>query len=173
VSVTSAASDPPRAVAATVPNWLFIACGLSWGAALIHFSAAIDHVKESQLFVLFFVIVAAVQLAWGFLVCRRWSRRLVFGGAVLGLLVACVWAISRTTGVPIGPSPWHAEHAGVIDSIATSDELTLVLLVLAYGYAGVTRRGRAVRALGWAAKFGGVVLVILSSLALLVAGHTG
>jgi hypothetical protein len=154
---------------ATLPDWLFTACGLSWGAALIHISAAIGHVHESGLYVLFFALLAPTQLAWGFLVCRRSTRELLLAGAALSLLVAAVWLISRTTGLPVGPEPWRPEAVGAVDAIATADELALALLVWLYGFSRL--RGRAARALGVGARVGGIALVILSSLALLAAGH--
>jgi hypothetical protein len=158
-----------HANAASIPNWLFIACGLSWGAALIHVSAAIGHVDESGLYVLFFALLAPIQLAWGFLAYRRQSRRLLLAGAVLSLLVAGVWAMSRTTGLPVGPTPWHPEAVGAVDSIATADELTLALLVWLYGFSGL--REQTLRSLGVGATAGGVMLIVLSSLAMMAAGH--
>jgi hypothetical protein len=155
---------------ATLPDWLFTACGLSWGAALIHISAAIGHVHESGLYVLFFALLAPTQLAWGFLVCRRSTRELLLAGAALSLLVGAVWLMSRTTGLPVGPEPWRPEAVGAVDAIATADELALALLVWLYGFSGL--RGRAARALGVGARVGGIALVILSSLALLAAGHS-
>jgi len=157
------------AAATTLPDWLFMACGLSWGAALIHISAAIGHVHESGLYVLFFALLAPTQLAWGFLVCRRQTRELLLAGVALSLLVATVWLMSRTTGLPVGPEPWHPEAVGAVDAIATADELGLALLVWLYGFSGL--HGRAVRALGVGAKVGALALVVLSSLALLAAGH--
>jgi hypothetical protein len=162
-------APPIDADTPTIPNWLFTACGLSWGAALIHLSAAIGHLDESGLYVAFFAALAPIQLAWGFLVCRRASPRLLFAGIVLSLGVAAVWAMSRTTGLPIGPSPWHPEEVGAVDVIATLDELTLALLVWLYGFTSV--RTPLARAVGSGGKVFGLMLVVLSSLALLTAGH--
>jgi hypothetical protein len=102
--------------------------------------------------------------------CRRRSRGLLPAGAALSLLVAAVRAMSRTTGLPVGPEPWRPEDVGAVDAIATADELVLALLVWLYGFSGL--RGRPLRTLGVGAKTAGVVLVILSSFALLAAGHT-
>jgi hypothetical protein len=164
-----ASGSPSDAAAATLPDWLFMACGLSWGAALIHVSAAIGHLHESGLYVLFFALLAPTQLGWGFLVCRRRTRELLLAGVALSLLVAAVWLMSRTTGLPVGPEPWHPEAVGAIDAIATADELALALLVWLYGFSGL--RGRAVTVLGIGTKVAGLALVVLSSFALLAAGH--
>jgi hypothetical protein len=167
-------SDPEqsgRAVAASpIPDWLFTACGLSWGAGLIHVSAAIGHVRESGLYVVFFALLAPTQLAWGFAACRRRPRGLLLAGAALSVLVAAVWAMSRTTGLPVGPEPWRPEDVGAVDVIATADELVLALLIWLYGFSRL--HGRPLRTIGVGAKSAGILLVILSSFALLAAGHT-
>jgi hypothetical protein len=154
----------------TLPDWLFIACGLSWGAGMIHVSAAIDHASESGLYTLFFALLAPVQLAWGFLMCRSSSRRVLLAGCALSLIVVFVWAMSRTTGVPIGPQPWRPESVGLTDSLATADELMIVLLAWSFGRSAAARRGRSALAVG--AEVVGVMLILVSSLALLVAGHS-
>jgi hypothetical protein len=158
-----------RVQPATLPDWLFIACGLSWGAALIHVSAAIEHSGESALYAVFFALLAPVQLAWGFLLCRFASRRLLVAGCVLSLIVVFVWAMSRTTGVPVGPRPWHPEAVGLVDSLATADELMIVLLVWSFTRRATARGART--ALAAAAEVLGVMLILVSSLALLAAGH--
>jgi hypothetical protein len=167
--VLTADASTIDADAPTIPNWLFMACGLSWGAALIHVSAAIGHLDESGMYVAFFAALAPIQLAWGFLVCRRATPRVLMAGLVLSVLVALVWAMSRTTGLPIGPNPWHPEEVGAVDVIATLDELTLALLVWLYGFTTVSTR--SARVIGTGAKAFGLMLVVLSSLALLTAGH--
>jgi hypothetical protein len=116
-----------------------------------------------------FAVLAPVQLAWGFLTCRRSSKRLLLFGVVLSIAVVIAWALSRTTGLPVGPQPWHAEEVGVIDSIATADELLLALVVSVYGLSP-PRRPVGV-ALGRLALGCAVVLVTVSSLALLGAAH--
>jgi hypothetical protein len=151
-----------------MPNWLFIACGLSWGAGLIHIGAAIGHADESGLYTLFFALLAPLQLGWGFLMCRRRSHGLVVLGLVLSLVVVAVWVMSRTTGMPVGPEPWHPERVGVIDAVATGDELVLALLIWSFAW---PRQGRLRSLVGAAAKPCAIALIVLSSLSLLSAGH--
>jgi hypothetical protein len=176
----SGADASERVLPATLPNWLFIACGLSWGAAVIHVSAAISHAGESGLYTLFFALLAPIQLGWGLLMCRSPSRRLLLAGCLLSLAVVVVWAMSRTFGMPIGPKPWHPEAVGLVDSLASLDELTIVLLAWSCGAgfgggdglgASPDRGWRAARAVRAGAQLLGVVLILLSSLALLAAGH--
>jgi hypothetical protein len=159
-----------RVLPATLPDWLFTACGLSCGAALIHVSAASSHLSESGLYAAFFAVLAPIQLGWGLLMCRAPSRRLLLAGCALSVAVVGVWAMSRTTGIPVGPEPWHPEGVGLIDSLATADELTIVLLAWSSGRAHAVP-DRAGRWLRGGAQALGVVLILLSSLALLSTGH--
>ena len=171
----SGAKVSERALPASLPDWLFIACSLSWGAALIHVSAAISHASESGLYALFFGLLAPIQLGWGLLICRSTSRRLLLAGCVLSLLVVAVWAMSRITGMPIGPAPWHPERVGLIDSLASADELMLVWMVSSFGRSDAPGRSGRSPVVGanvaGATQALGVVLIVLSSLALLGAGH--
>jgi hypothetical protein len=140
----------------TLEDRLFVACGLAWAAGLIHIEAAIEHSDESVLYVVLFALLAATQLGWGVALYR--GRRVLAAGVVLCLGVVVVWALSRTTGLPIGPDPWQAEPVGAADLIATADEVAIVLLALS------RRGGRLVTA-------GGTALILLSSIVLMLAGH--
>jgi hypothetical protein len=148
---------------------LFLACGLAWGAGVIHVEAAIDHFDEHLSYSVFFVLLAAAQFLWGFAVGRSPTRRLLFAGAIASLMVVALWIVSRTSGLPIGPESWSPEPVGVIDSLASADEALLALILvfqLGRGNAGLFFR--ACRHLATAA---GVCLVLLSSLSLAYAGH--
>ncbi|MDQ6749463.1 MAG: hypothetical protein M3Z33_01710 [Actinomycetota bacterium] len=76
--------------------------------------------------------MAACQLAWGGWVYRRSTTRgSLVVAAVANIAVAVVWAVSRTTGVPLGPEVGQPEAAGLIDLIATFDEVAIAALVFA------------------------------------------
>jgi hypothetical protein len=145
---------------------VFLACGLSWGAGLIHLQAAGDHIEEYVLFAVFFALLATAQFVWGVAICRSPARGLLGAGAVVSLLVVMLWAVSRTIGLPIGPEAWSPEPVGAIDAIASLDEVFLALLVILQLCAG--RAGALQRGLRHVATAGGVALVLLSSLALTV-----
>jgi uncharacterized membrane protein YccC len=77
--------------------------------------------------------------------------------------------VSRTTGLPIGPTPWAPEPVGVLDLIATGDEVVLALIVAMHllpDGGGVLARGYR-RAIVAAA----LCLILLSSLALTLGAH--
>lgn len=72
----------------------------SAGTALIHFKAAFGH-REQALFFYGTQASAAVQLMWATEILRRtWQRRLL-AGVALNLVFIGVWALSRTTGLPL------------------------------------------------------------------------
>jgi hypothetical protein len=99
---------------------------LAWATALIHVLAAAHHYREWALYGVFFTILAPAQAIWGGLVFQHpENRRLLTIGATVNLGVALVWAMSRTTGIPIGPTPWSPEAVGWHDVVATLNELAM------------------------------------------------
>lgn len=95
----------------------------SAGGALIHFSAAGDH--SSQRFeAALFMGAAVAQLAWAAVILRRTSRLLLGLGAVFSLVLVACWAVSRTTGLPLGVG--RIEPLGWKDSIAVLLEVAIV-----------------------------------------------
>lgn len=163
-----------RRDAATAPrtreiaDWLLIACGLSWGAGLIHVKAAVDHLDEYVLYSVFFEVLAVLQLVWGVAIYRAPTRRLMVGGAAMSIGVVMLWVGSRTTGLPIGPDPWTPESVGVIDVLASADELVLALLVAlhlgSWTTGGLARGPRYV-------LFAVALVLILASCLSLTGGH--
>ena len=99
---------------------------LSAGAATIHFAVAPEHFREDFRFGLFFVVAATLQLGWGAAILARDSRALYIGGGIGNAFVLGVWALSRTTGLPVGPEVWTPEPIGLLDGIATAYEAVLV-----------------------------------------------
>jgi hypothetical protein len=159
----------PAPTAGRLDNALFIACGLAWAAGLIHVEAAIKHVDEYLLYALFFAVLAPAQFAWGVALYRRPGRRLLLAGAVGSLVVVALWIVSRTSGLPIGPTPWVPEPVGAIDSIATADEAVLALVALLQLPA--SRGPKLMRGSSYLAAATGTGLILLSSLALVLGGH--
>jgi hypothetical protein len=137
---------------------LFIACGLSWAAAIIHVKAALDHVDQSVVEAVLFDLTAAAQLVWGVAVYRGAGARVLIAGALGSVAVAAVWLVSRTAGIPIGPNPGHPEAVGLIDTVASCDEVLLAALVGLHLFEEQSRRAVTATAL---------VLLLLSSLLVL------
>jgi putative NADH-flavin reductase len=57
----------------------------------------------------------------------RPSRRLLVVGAVGNLAIVALWGVTRTVGIPIGPTPWRPEAVGTADALAVQLELALAL----------------------------------------------
>jgi hypothetical protein len=155
---------------ARLEDALFLASGLAWAAGVIHLEVAIPHFSEFALFGAFFVCLGIAQFLLGIAIYRRPMRGVLLVGAGISLAVAGLWVASRTVGLPIGPEPWTAEPVGVLDSLATADELLLALIVawrLGGAGAGGLRRG-----VGYATTVTGSFLIMLNAAALtLGSGH--
>lgn len=101
-------------------------------AGVIHAVALVQHFSEAYLYGVFFAIVAASQLAWGSWLYRHPDdRRFLAAGATANIAIVAIWALSRTTGVPLIPQVGQAEAFGLLDLLATCDELAIAALVIA------------------------------------------
>ncbi len=114
-----------RADARTVPVTAAIAFLVS--AALIHLSVVGPHLEESTLYAAFFVGAAIAQLGAAMALTVSRDRRLLLAVAVGNGLVIIVWALSRTVGLPIGPTPGIAESVSVPDVLASLAEAVIVI----------------------------------------------
>jgi hypothetical protein len=119
---------PPYTATETV---LVLTAGLAFIGGLIHIGAGIDHWEEFHLYTLAFSLIAAVQITWAVLLLRRPSRGVLLAGALFQLGVVALWALSRTTGVPIAPQPWVPEEIGVADVVATIGEIVTIAAAVA------------------------------------------
>jgi hypothetical protein len=98
----------------------------SAAASAIHVAVCPAHFHEATAFGLFFILAATLQAAWAVLILRQPSRALLTLGAVGNLAAVAVWAMSRTVGVPIGPTAWRPEAVTATDSLATALELAII-----------------------------------------------
>ena len=128
--------------------------------------AALDHFDEYVPYAVAFIVLAAGQAGWAAATYRAASRTLLRAGVVASAAVVLAWVISRTTGFPVGPEPGVAEPVGLLDVVATLDELAVIALAMAGLRAptsvAATGRGATGRAL-FAAALG---LIVLSTLVL-------
>jgi hypothetical protein len=120
-------TTPENASAASpllsVSDAMIAAAMLSFGAGVIHAFVVQQHLRETTLFGLFFLVLALLQVAWAVAVRIAPSRGLLVAGAAGSVLIALVWLVSRTIGLPVGPERWAAEPVGLADSISTAFEL--------------------------------------------------
>jgi hypothetical protein len=99
----------------------------SLASGLLHASVSREHFGEAFIFGAFFLVTAAAQTAWAALLVYRPNTKLLIIGAAGNALVIALWALTRTTGLPIGPEPWHPEPIGILDLAATGLETAIVI----------------------------------------------
>ena len=104
---------------------------LSLGAAGIHFAVMSDHFNLTWYHGAFFATAAWLQLAWAVAIVMKPSRRLLLAGIIGNLVIAEVWLVSRTIGIPFGPQSGVAEAVSFSDVLCTTLEVGIVLGSLA------------------------------------------
>jgi hypothetical protein len=121
-------SPPPadRPVAGPYVRWALAA--LSVAAAAIHFGFAPAHLDEDWAHGGFFLALGWFQLAWAALIVARPRRSVLALGIAVNLAVIVVWAVSRTSGLPFGPTADVKEDIGTPDVLATLFEAIIVLV---------------------------------------------
>jgi len=119
---------------------------MSVAAAGIHFAVMGEHFKAYAAFGIFFSVVAWFQALWAIGIVMRPGRSLLIAGLAGNALVAAVWIVSRTAGLPIGPDPGVAETVGAIDVLSTVLEVLIAIgcaMLLGHPRRLSSLRGRA------------------------------
>jgi len=144
---------------------------LSIVTGVLHAKAMADHVSHDWRFGAFFAVLSCWQTAWGVRAYRvQLSRRTLLAGAWVNVAVVAIWLISRTVGMPIGPWAGEAEAIGLIDVMASLDELVIVAMVASL-VSGSARRAPAWLRGAYAIRLG-MMLGSASLFALTIGGHT-
>jgi hypothetical protein len=132
--------DPPPATPHPVErSTAVILAGLSLGAAAIHLVAAPSHYVELGDLGAGFLVAAVLQTAWARTILRGASRRAMATGIAINAAIVVLWAVTRTIGLPVGPTPAIAEQVGLPDGASTAFEL-LLLAGLAIRWLDLDRR---------------------------------
>ena len=111
------------------------------GAGLIHLAVVREHAGISPLHGAFFVAAGGLQVLWAVMTMARTTAPLprVVGAVQLGLVA--MWAVSRTTGLPVAPAPWTREAVGAADLLAVLLELVaLAALAVTSSRTRIARR---------------------------------
>jgi hypothetical protein len=95
---------------------------LTLGAAALHLSVTPNHLQEYLPFGVFFLVVGLAQAALAFAMFVRPSRRIFIAAALIGLGCVVLWLVSRTIGLPLGPSER-------LENVQLGDPLTLFLQI--------------------------------------------
>src|SRR5215831_16127886 len=106
----------------------YLAAILTVGAGWIHFAVAPHHLAEYLPFGILFLVVGGAQIVLGVATLLRPSPRVFAGAALVALGCLAVWAVSRSAGLPIGPSVGRTEPLATEDVIASLLEAGSVLL---------------------------------------------
>jgi hypothetical protein len=144
---------------------------LSIVTGALHAKAMADHASHYWLYGVFFGLLTCWQAGWGVRAYRaRLRRRALVAGAWINVAVVVVWLVSRTVGMPIGPWAGEPEAIGVIDAMASLDELTIAALVASLASAAPRPAFAWLRG-SYAVRLG-MMLGSASLFALTIGGHT-
>src|SRR5258708_6635153 len=127
----SAAKLAPRPRRTFAGVRLYSAALLTFGAALIHLATAPAHLREYLPFGLFFLTIGSAQIVLAIELIARPTRRLAIALAAASPALVGLWFVSRTVGLPTGPTPGVPESVGLADVICNAMELLATLLFAA------------------------------------------
>jgi hypothetical protein len=113
---TEARPLDPGSVGLRTAGWALLV------AALVHGFVIPAHYRASMLYGLFFTVLALVQISCAWWIVRRPGRAFVRAVAISSACVIVLWVVTRTTGIPVGPTPWRAEGFGAADEISSALE---------------------------------------------------
>lgn len=98
---------------------------MSLASAGIHFVVIPEHLEEFAAFGIFFAIVAWCQALWAVGLPIEPSRWMLLAGTMGNIVVALIWVVSRTAGLPFGPDPGVPEAVSTIDVVSTVLEVVI------------------------------------------------
>jgi hypothetical protein len=96
------------------------------GAGVIHLVHAPGHLAEWAPLGIGFYVAGVLQLAWCGAVLVRPSRRVLLAGAVGSAVFVAFYLLTRTVGLPVGPSRLTAEPFGRADVVCTALEVAVI-----------------------------------------------
>jgi hypothetical protein len=103
----------------------FVTAICSFGAALLHVLAMIDHRSEPTL-ARSFLAIAAIQVVWGVLLIVDPRKLFVLAGTLVTAGAITVWVFSRTKGISWFPGLDHVEPLGWRDVVTQFYQLLAV-----------------------------------------------
>jgi hypothetical protein len=141
-------------------DWLLAA--LLAGAGAIHLAMAPSHLGLDTVEGVGFLVAGWLQLALAALMLVRPSRPVLYAAIGTSAVLLVVWAISRTSGLPIGGHEGEAESVSLVDGAAAVLEVAALLL----GATLLTRPSVRVSRSAWPALAGVVGALVLTTAAI-------
>lgn len=103
---------------------------LSLAAAYVHLAYMPSHFGQWWGYGLFFLATGVGQALFVPVILYRPRTWVVLVGIAGNLAIVCMYVVSRTAGVPVGPHAHVAERAGAIDLATTGAEIALIGVLL-------------------------------------------
>lgn len=110
-----------------LPRAVVVMAASSIGAAATHAAVSEQHFDEATLLGGFFLFLAVAQTGYAAVLLAVPTRWVVELGVLANLGIVCLWAWTRTAGIPFGIAGGGREAVGVIDLVATGLEVLCVL----------------------------------------------
>src|SRR5713226_3442435 len=112
----------------------YAAATLAMAAGVLQLAQIGPHMEEDPRFGAFFLVLGLIELAGGLYLIspvgpERARLALAWFGIVGSLATICIWAISRTIGLPFGPDPGTPEAVGLADVASDLFELFTAALL--------------------------------------------
>ncbi|MGZ4694779.1 MAG: hypothetical protein ACXWA3_14250 [Acidimicrobiales bacterium] len=126
------ASAPTGAAPLTLDRCLrWVVAAFSATTAAIHFGFAPAHLSEDWAHGLFFLLTGWLAVVFAILVVVRPRRWVWAGGLLLNLGIFVTWAVSRSSGLPFGPTALRHEAIGTPDLLCAVLEGAIVVIAAA------------------------------------------
>ncbi len=107
--------------------WLYVVAGLSVTAGVIHVAAMPEHFAEWIGYGLFFLIAAVAQLVYPLILLTEGPKRTLLLAGIWGnAFIIALYIVSRTVGIPFGPSMGEVEPVQALDAVSKLAELILI-----------------------------------------------
>ena len=141
-SIVLAALPALVAAALLTRSWKSTATAVvvfSAAAGFVHAIVTPEHFREDFAVGLFTLAVTLGQMAVVVAGLNRPSRALWASAAAGNTVVLTIWALSRTTGLPVGPAPGTPESVGLLDLACGAYEVAIVAGCISLAMTGLRR----------------------------------
>jgi FtsP/CotA-like multicopper oxidase with cupredoxin domain len=139
---------------------------LTIGSALIHLGVAPEHLREWLPFGVFFLAIGSIQIVLAVNLLAKPTRRLALNIAIQNVFLLGLWIVSRTLGLPFGPTPGQPEEIALTDVLCALLEVLALVTLVALVIWPVRRRLRRIWLVGLGALPAAIVSFAMTSLAI-------